>query len=87
MNQVWKYLIGPTHHRRPFTIPMPTGARIMTLAVQDGQVALWALVDPVQTPEKRTFEIFGTGWEIDGRLTYIGTWQEPPFVWHLFEQL
>ena len=45
------------------------------------------LVDTDNVLEKRYFKSEGTGGEIKNaeNLTYIATFQEPPFVWHLFE--
>lgn len=84
MNTIWKYELSDI---TPIKIEMPSGAQIMTVAMNNGRPAVWALVDPAKPLETRTFKIIGTGWEMDGRLTYVGTWQAPPFVWHLFEQL
>jgi len=51
---------------------------------------LWALVDTDAPTEPRLFEIAGTGNGMaqvasNRRRVYLGTWQEPPYVFHLFE--
>lgn len=74
-------------------IAMPLGACILSLQVQHGVPCLWALVDPEQPVETRSFRIFGTGEEIDidipvvTRSRYIGTFQllGGDFIWHMFE--
>jgi hypothetical protein len=48
-------------------VPMPAGARILSVQDQDGQLCVWALVDAdvhadTRTPmPRRTFYIVGTG--------------------------
>lgn len=69
--RVYKYPLSPFVDQ---TISMPHGARVVHLAVQDGQVCLWAIVDPSAPPEPRHFSVLGTG---DRTLaedsTYVGT--------------
>lgn len=68
-------------------IAMPVGAKILHVAMQQGDPCLWALVNPDHSVETRQFRIFGTGHPIDEpeSLVHIATFQQPPFVWHLFE--
>ncbi|WP_037322845.1 DUF7352 domain-containing protein [Amycolatopsis thermoflava] len=81
---VWKFplnLIGEP------VIPMPRGAQILTVQMQDGQPQLWALVDPAQPVERRRLFIVGTGQPMPtDAATYLATWQSGPFVFHLFEE-
>ncbi len=65
---------------------MPAGARIVRVALQGGLPFVWAIVDPKAKPEPRRLLIRGTGHEVgeDGA-EYIGTYDDGPFVWHLFE--
>ena len=72
------------------SIPMPKGAHILTVQVQHNTPCIWAIVDPEQPIESRTFRIFGTGHEMDINITrshYIGTFQllDGSFIGHLFE--
>lgn len=68
-------------------LPLPTGARPLAVDDQDGVLCMWALIDDECSDEERNFAFVGTGHPIPGSLesTYIGTVQQPPFVWHLFE--
>ena len=71
-------------------IPMPKGAHVLTVQVQYNKPCLWAIVDPGQPTETRSFRIFGTGHEIDIEIPhhrYIGTFQmlDGQFIGHLFE--
>jgi hypothetical protein len=47
---------------------------------------IWAKVSPENELEKRQFLVVGTGHTFDDTdMVYIGTYQDGPFVWHLFE--
>ena len=68
---------------------MPRGATVLDVQLQYGTPCVWALVDPDAERESRHFELVGTGWttteEDQERRVYIGTYQHPPQVWHVFE--
>lgn len=85
MKTIWKF---PIHAYRTDPIALPAGAQILHVDRQNGDIYLWALVDPSQPDEKRTFEIFGTGHRIDDSpRTHIGTVLIGTFVWHVFERV
>lgn len=71
-------------------ITMPRGAKILCAQLQGGTPCLWAEVDTEQTSSERIIEVHGTGNPMepvtgaDSR-TYIGTFQQSPFVWHVYE--
>lgn len=75
------------------TIPMQPGAEILTVREQDGQLALWAIVDPDRpATEMRRFRVVGTGNPMHAfqpTWRYIGTIQQATafgeMVWHVFE--
>jgi hypothetical protein len=87
MKTIWKFTLALTDSQR---IEMPEETEILTVQLQGETIQLWAVVDlhePAKT-EMRTFEIHGTGNPIsDGMREYIGTFQQPPFVWHVFERV
>lgn len=69
---------------------MPRGAQIVRVAEQILEGAIWAIVDPGAERELRTFEIRGTGHEIEDGAVYVGTFEQrrygtTTFVWHVFE--
>lgn len=66
-------------------IEMPLGARILTLQTQGDIPTLWAIVDPRELMETRLFGAIGTGHPVPANGSYVGTWQDGPYVWHLFE--
>ena len=85
MVSIYKYKLSDSDE---LTINMPKGAKILSIQVQAGIPCMWVLVDEMADREDRYFQTKGTGQEIPNieGLTYISTFQEPPFVWHLFER-
>ena len=85
---VWKFLIKLIG---AFEIEMPEGAVVLHVDLQKGEGGvLWALVDPDKPLSTRVFNVVGTGQFLGSRdtmrgTTYVGTYQIPPFVWHVFE--
>jgi hypothetical protein len=85
--RVWKYRMRPGVTE----LPIPEGARALCAREQFGEVCVWMLVDPAQTPVTRTFEIYGTDHQIVGTaagLTYLGTafLEGGALVFHVFER-
>jgi hypothetical protein len=67
---------------------MPMDAQILTVQKQDGEPTIWAMVNTENELETRNFTIVGTGNSFDDKdMKYIGTFQDSPFVWHLFENV
>jgi hypothetical protein len=80
--QIWKYTLSGIISN----IEMPLDAEILTVQLQNGQPTIWALVNSKNELENRNFAIVGTGNPFDDtNHKYIGTFQDSPFVWHLFE--
>jgi hypothetical protein len=90
MKTIWKFPLRIDESQR---IEMPKEASIITVQIQNHKPCLWAVVDiddgRVETV-MRTFEIYGTGHSIRAEpgfeRYYVATFQQPPFVWHLFER-
>jgi hypothetical protein len=55
-------------YRLPFmevaTIDMPKGAHVIRIDGLEGALWVWAVVDPEEATEKRTFNLFKTGAEM-----------------------
>ena len=80
---IWKFELSLTNEQ---DILMPKGAVLLSVKTQAGAPMLWAIVDPAEKLETRRFCIVGTGHNFDDvSMVYVGTVQQPPFVWHLFE--
>lgn len=86
VKSVYKYPLEITDSQ---TVWMPKGSEILSLQVQSGCPFIWALTDPNAVPEERTFEVYGTGHDIQhiSSRTYVGTVQTNGgmLVWHVFE--
>lgn len=86
MTRVYKYALPKPDDF--VTLELPVGARVLCVQMQGGRPYLWARVDLGVSMEKRRFRLAGTGHDIDERTigTYVATWQDGPFVWHLFNE-
>lgn len=71
----------------PFTVQIPRGAKPLALQVQHGVPTVWWMCSKEEPVEARKLIVLGTGWGFDSTTVgkYLGTWQDAPFVWHLFE--
>lgn len=80
IKMIWKYPMGiATTHE------MPEGAEFLAIQEQGDAACAWFLVLPDNPKVPRKFYVHGTGHEIPMDRKYLGTFQRPPFVWHLFE--
>ena len=90
MKTIWKFPLKDGDVQR---IEMPKGAQILTVQRQYEQPCVWAIVDvdDGSLTEMRVFEVHGTGNPLPDEKgverAYVGTFQQPPFVWHLFERI
>lgn len=86
MQTIYKY---PFDIADAIALEMPRDARILKAECQGDQPCMWALVVPGRQKVIRRFRIFGTGHPIEADrgddLAFVATWQQPPFVWHMFE--
>lgn len=88
MQTIWKFNLEISDMQ---TLSMPEGATILDVQIQDGVPCLWAIVDTQAVTVERVIEICGTGSpmhvDMGVRRKHISTFQQPPFVWHVFERL
>lgn len=79
---IYKYplslLEAVTHH-------LPAGYRLRHVGHQDGEPMLWVEGDPSTISKPVTFAVLGTGKLIPGNWEWVGTYQEGPYVWHVFK--
>ncbi len=91
MRAIWKYAIpdpigGPSGIYGKFTLEMPKGAVVLTVAVQEARPTIWVEVETAAGQEPLEFFVVGTGKEFPpfvGR--FVGTFNIGAFVWHLYE--
>lgn len=82
--EIWKF---PFDLEGEFEVIMPASARILHVELQERTPCIWALVNTSHDPQVKRFKVVGTGHALpfDRAWTYIATFQQPPYVWHLFE--
>lgn len=81
MKTIYKYEI-----RSGSNLDLPEGAKFLAFQLQNDEAVAWFEVNPDAIMVSRCFHIVGTGWKFnDG--TYLGTVQQGPLVWHLYENL
>lgn len=92
MITIWKFALDhPKNVYGRVEIEMPIDAQVLSCQEQDGRLCLWAKVD-IETADRtktRAFYIAGTGKVLDPgerQYTFIDTVQQPPFIWHVFEE-
>jgi hypothetical protein len=85
MKTIWKFTLAVTDAKIGFD--MPGDAEPLRFGMQNGVPCLWALVNLKNPTTKRYFRVYGTGHQIMPDSKYVGTCDDPPYVWHLFEQL
>ncbi len=69
-------------------VDITCNAVILCVQMQNDVPTLWAEVKPkVFVNEKRVFIVIGTGHDIPDHAKYVGTIQNPPFVWHIYERI
>jgi len=87
---IWKYTVPAIHRSGHSCLPMPRGAKVLSVQVQGTAPVLWAMVDPDAPKEERFFQIVGTGWDFDPTgFDFVGTFQcdGGGLVFHLFERV
>ena len=81
MKTVWKFPLTGVES----IITMPAKAKIVSAAIKDKTMVLWAEVDTEAPLDDRTFVVKGTGHRLNDLEFYVATIQDPPFVWHIYE--
>ena len=85
---IWKFQLSMLVDLQK--VMMPEGAELLSVANKNGNLFLWAMVDPSKENQCRWIEIIGTGTPITMNIVgrkFIGTAVVNPFVWHVFERL
>lgn len=82
---IFKYEICASH---TFYLPLPEGAEILDVQMQDDKPVLWAMVNPQRPTIHQAFRLVVTGQSVGPetkRENYVGTFQDRGFVGHLFK--
>ena len=80
---IWKFPLVVTDEQ---IVPLPIGAEVLSVQVQNGVPCLWAKVDTDAVKEGRVVQIFGTGHDASDAGDYISTFQlhDGELVFHAF---
>lgn len=84
MMTIYKY---PLKRAGVQKVTMPHGARLLHVAMQNGQPTLWAHVDDGVVRVDRLIAVIGTGNPAPDpdESEYVGSVFDGPFVWHIFD--
>ena len=84
---IWKFPVDGNSA----SIEMPRGSEVLCAKVQHERIYIWAICDPKEDLEGRSFEIIPTGAPLyqEETLKYIDTVMQAggSLVFHIFEQL
>jgi hypothetical protein len=86
MKKIYKYQLEWNDRQE---LLLPLDATILSVAIQNQVLCVWAIVDPDAEPEPRVFYIAGTGHEPpppEKKAVFVGTvhWLEKGLVFHVF---
>ena len=85
--RIWKWELKIADQQ---FLPIPEGAKLLAVQMQDGMPQLWALVNEKAFIELRNFATYGTGNPVpDEPGEYVGTYQlrNGALVFHVFEKV
>lgn len=78
--RIWKFPIENGQ-----AIQIPEGSEPLHVAEDpQGQVCIWALIDPEKELAARMVTVVGTGWDVPDAAQYIGTIHQGAYVWHIY---
>lgn len=86
-NVIWKFPLRLTDGWQ--LISMPHDCVMRRFAMQSGVPCLWAEVTADASRVANRFAIVGTGHQLpdDPARRYVGSCEDGPFVWHLYQGL
>lgn len=72
----------------PTSIPVPRGAKVVSVAEQRGVLMAWVELDPFEVePNPKKLWVYGTGHHMPDRLEHVGTaHMSNGAVWHVYEE-
>lgn len=81
--KIFKYPLELTDAQ---VLQLPAGAKPLHVDDQQGQLCLWAAVDPSRETKPYAVAIVGTGHDLPDVLAikHLGSVQQGSFVWHVF---
>lgn len=86
METIFKYHISPGQK----FIDSYEGANIISAGIDpEGDLCVWAIVNPENEPEKINILCIGTGWELpiaNKSFRFVGTVKHEIYMWHIFQE-
>ncbi len=82
MKKAFKYPIPKRSAK--FSLMLPIGFKFLRVNPQGEELMLWAEVKDVASTQV-DFQVFGTGHEIPDEAKYLTTYDDGPFVFHLYQ--
>lgn len=85
---IWRFPLADARDRdvQPLDeVPMPAGAVLLSVALLDSGVWVFAEVDPGAPKAVRLLWVIGTGKEVPAGARFLGTLVLPPFNWHVYD--
>lgn len=73
----------PILDETPF--PVARGAKPVLVGQQGHEVYVWMELDTAAPTELRCFAVLGTGQRVSASAIHVGSFQAPPYVWHVYE--
>lgn len=83
MKAIYKYVLNITPPET--VVNIPAGSIVRRVAMQNGEPTFWAEVDTSAPKVSKIFRILGTGHEIPENAHWVGSCEDGPFIWHLFQ--
>jgi hypothetical protein len=84
MKTVWKYPLALLDRQ---VLKAPLYAKPRLVAVQNEQACIWLEVETTNPVRDLVVHIEGTGHAIEHDGTHAGSFQDGPFVWHVYVEL
>jgi hypothetical protein len=82
MRTIYKYPVQ--RNEQFFSMMVPKDFKFLRIAWQNERLFLWAEITKDSDPVEQKFALFGTGQDIKPGLTYLATYDDGPFVFHLY---
>lgn len=83
MDRIFKYQLDLVNGPQP--VMLPDESTLLTAQMQNGNICVWARVNPDSPSRMFFFFVVGTGHPMpEGASQYLATVQMGPFVWHVF---
>lgn len=83
MKTVYKYPV-PRQLGCKFPLLLPLEFKFLRIGFQGEALFLWAEVNKDMKPVAHQFGLFGTGHDIPNNAVYLATYDDGPFVVHLY---